>query len=1388
MFCEKKMKDRKRVNLAISIVLSVIMILTSLSPAFAWDTDDLSSKTWPYMMAWTNESPSPYGNVMSIRDDKGNLYPYSDTLLYDVIPVMYYDSDEVPVLTPVTFYIDSEGKRTNNSSFTPIDSLPADFSRPVKYFVRSIDGRGYPMFIMFDRKSSSSKNTDAEIDAIIEYVTPGLLDTLREYNEKLEVLYQARKSGELRVGDYHPVHFNLLYYIGSKGLSTGFGTSIDGTTYSLLEDFNAYANDAEVQLKEILNKFKYSSNQAGINKRSIVFYKALLETVAPFYLDYVEQNKISDPVIESFSVGSSKGVIDYDAKTVYIRFPEGTDLDELPYPEIVTAKWTNYKLVAGSVSSRKAVYSVVPYEESTGIVYDGVRDKHGFNMGVDLSQLWKIKVETGDPYNLVTSFSIRTSDGVLRQASIDEDSKTITLNLPVGTDLTSITPLIEHTGTSTSMDGGSIDFTNPQTLTVYNSEYGLETVYQVTVTAHESSEKDITYFSVDGAEGTINGADISVTIPYATDLPNARVDISISEFAEITESPAQLAEGENSYTIRAEDGSTKTYTVTIIRTPAATGCSIESFSYGSAKAVIDEVNGTIDLTLPAGTSLSFAPDIVVSEFATVEPASGVVQDFSKPVEYSVTAENGAKKVYIVTVSVSSTPVSNEYKDTLQNVVARIISRYSVSASDDWEWMDLGFYQNIEANSSDGFSIENTIGTLDSTTNVAMTNIARKIMTLTARGFDCRNLSQYNNGDPYTDRNGNEIDDLISVMYNYGGSYTINGPVFALLALDMGNYTIPDGAVWTREKLIETLLAHVYLSDNFGTDMVGAIMYALAPYSQDPVLGERVRAKLDEGLTILIRNMESDSYAFKAWGAANSETADWAIMALNSIGIDPHTDPRFSDGDSKSVIQYWVDNFVNTSGYFHHTTSVMNNAMATYEGCYAAMWYLGFLDNGGAGHPYSLYYHRFDFSTVLSSDASILTFELEGKQGVIEEGAENSITVTLSNGTPLANMKPEIVLAEGAKLIAPSFPVTFVEGVPQPFTVCAEDGKTYKTYFVTVVYDDVLASGAELDINSLVLQNSVLNDEAILSKSVTTASDGATEILLTVKPGVNTSKMYLSVDVSYAAVCDPVLDGSKQMDLSDWLTVTVTSEDGTNINVYRIKVVAKGQAEITSFEVEAGGIWYSGTIDNVSNTITVRDVDDSKLTSTVLETRIVFTGLTCSPTSGVATDFASSVTYTLGGSSELASRSYTVNVLNKSGQHITANSGSGDPSGGTDDPSGPSGGNTASGARILGLTVLGKEAVIDENAGTIVITLPKETDVSAVALDITLSEGASSDPSSGQIVNLSSPLAITVRNGVEVKQYVISVVLERSISEKLWDEMLEESDVVDHQISHGRGIH
>lgn len=486
-------------------------------------------------------------------------------------------------------------------------------------------------------------------------------------------------------------------------------------------------------------------------------------------------------------------------------------------------------------------------------------------------------------------------------------------------------------------------------------------------------------------------------------------------------------------------------------------------------------------------------------------------------------------------------------------------------------------------------------------------------------------------------------------------------------------------------------------------------------------------------------------------------------------------PRFSDGQGHSALQHWMDNFANVNGgYFHHTTSVTNDAMATYQGCYATMWYLKFLEKG-QGTPCYFYYERFNFARELSKDATITDFEIEGKKGKITEGGEggeNTITVTVPNGMPLTNLTPKVTMAEGATLLAPSLPTTFVEGVKQPFTVLAEDGKTQKTYYVTVKHGDVGASGAELDASSIKLKNGVLNVMDILEKKVTKASDGATEILLTVRAGVDTSKMYLSANISYAATVDPSLDGKDAMNFSDWQTFTVTSGDETVQNIYRIKVVSKAQAEITSFRVQAGGEWYNGIIDNAKNAITVTGVDDSKLTSTKLVTDIEFTGKTCSPTSGIAVDFANAATFTLGGDNDLASRTYTVTVLNKSGQPISAKGG-----GGNDTPA-------TSTAKITGFSVLGVDGVIDQSAGIITVTLPVGTNVAAVAPVVTVPAGAVVSPVSGEVVNLTSPLTYTVTLGAESKSYTVTVIFERSISQQLWDAVAENSDVADHQTSYG----
>jgi len=68
--------------------------------------------------------------------------------------------------------------------------------------------------------------------------------------------------------------------------------------------------------------------------------------------------------------------------------------------------------------------------------------------------------------------------------------------------------------------------------------------------------------------------------------------------------------------------------------------------------IIDEAQKTITFQLDKGTIVTaLTPVITVSEKATVSPASGVPQNFTSPVVYTVTAENGSTQKYTVTVNV-----------------------------------------------------------------------------------------------------------------------------------------------------------------------------------------------------------------------------------------------------------------------------------------------------------------------------------------------------------------------------------------------------------------------------------------------------------------------------------------------------------------------------------------------------------------------------------------------------------------------------------------------------------------------------------------------------------------------------------------------------------------
>jgi len=86
--------------------------------------------------------------------------------------------------------------------------------------------------------------------------------------------------------------------------------------------------------------------------------------------------------------------------------------------------------------------------------------------------------------------------------------------------------------------------------------------------------------------------------------------------------------------------------------------SITSFTLSglnpSIDGIIDNSNYTVSLTVPNGTDVtSLTPTIVIPENATISPNSGVAQDFTNPVTYTITAQDGSTQNYKVTVAVAT---------------------------------------------------------------------------------------------------------------------------------------------------------------------------------------------------------------------------------------------------------------------------------------------------------------------------------------------------------------------------------------------------------------------------------------------------------------------------------------------------------------------------------------------------------------------------------------------------------------------------------------------------------------------------------------------------------------------------------------------------------------
>ena len=174
-----------------------------------------------------------------------------------------------------------------------------------------------------------------------------------------------------------------------------------------------------------------------------------------------------------------------------------------------------------------------------------------------------------------------------------------------------------------------------------------------------SSANDITAFIIPNQTGAnINATNHTVTVnmPYGTTVTALTPTITVSTGATIapTSGAAENFSSPVSYTVTAQDGSTQVWVVSVV-VALNSATDITAFSINGANGTINATNHTISLALPAGTAVTaLVPTITLSTGASISPTSGVSQDFTSPVTYTVTAQDGVTtQAWVVSVSVAS---------------------------------------------------------------------------------------------------------------------------------------------------------------------------------------------------------------------------------------------------------------------------------------------------------------------------------------------------------------------------------------------------------------------------------------------------------------------------------------------------------------------------------------------------------------------------------------------------------------------------------------------------------------------------------------------------------------------------------------------------------------
>lgn len=168
--------------------------------------------------------------------------------------------------------------------------------------------------------------------------------------------------------------------------------------------------------------------------------------------------------------------------------------------------------------------------------------------------------------------------------------------------------------------------------------------------------------------------------------------------------------------------------------------------------------------------------------------------------------------------------------------------------------------------------------------------------------------------------GNKINLVADGTYNYINgdlsSQGVNAFIYALLALDSKSYEVPEGSVYTRESIIENILALQFENGAFGfgnipsADITGMALQALASYTDDA----KVKSAVNKAVMYLSESQNGNG-SYSGMDVETSESIAQVVTGIACCGIDPRTDERFIKHKTSAFDALFA--FQNKDGSFSH---------------------------------------------------------------------------------------------------------------------------------------------------------------------------------------------------------------------------------------------------------------------------------------------------------------------------------------------------------------------------------------------------------------------------------------------------------------------------------------